>query len=215
MTAFPSSLPSDPEFAHPQGDFRVVSCVEDTAPAEEPITLDEAKNHLRVDVNDDDVLIGGLLVAARKFVEDATGRAFITRSFSCTLDAFPSRGIINLPRTRVTAVTLVQYTDENGATQLVDPAVYAVDLKTEPARIYVKFGQVWPAMIPQPSAVKVSFTAGEANAAAVDKRDVAAIKLVLGHLYENREAGVVGTIASVLPLGLRTILGQRRVPVFA
>jgi len=61
-----------------------------TPPAEEPVTLTEAKNHLRVDLSDDDSLISALIVAAREHAEAITRRAFITQTLKLSLDAFPA-----------------------------------------------------------------------------------------------------------------------------
>jgi uncharacterized phiE125 gp8 family phage protein len=60
-----------------------------TAPAGEPITLLEAKQHLRVDVDDDDALIGSLITAARQAAETLTGRQLMTARWRLVLDAFP------------------------------------------------------------------------------------------------------------------------------
>jgi uncharacterized phiE125 gp8 family phage protein len=59
-------------------------------PAAEPISLIEAKEHLRVDGNDDDMLISSLIVAAREYAESICRRVFVTQSWKLILDAFPS-----------------------------------------------------------------------------------------------------------------------------
>jgi uncharacterized phiE125 gp8 family phage protein len=48
-----------------------------TGPALEPVSLDDAKAHLRLDTDDDDVLVGAAICAARLHVEAATRRVFI------------------------------------------------------------------------------------------------------------------------------------------
>ena len=58
-----------------------------SAPAGEPITLLEAKQHLRVDVDDDDALIGSLITAARQAAETRTGRQLMTARWKLVLDA--------------------------------------------------------------------------------------------------------------------------------
>lgn len=64
-----------------------------TPPSVEPVTLTEAKAHLRVDVTDDDLLIGSLIIAARQFAETVTRRALVTQSWKMTQDQFPAPGM--------------------------------------------------------------------------------------------------------------------------
>ena len=40
------------------------------------LTLDEVKNHLRVDLNEDDGLIKNLIIAAQQYLENATGKEY-------------------------------------------------------------------------------------------------------------------------------------------
>lgn len=61
-------------------------------PAVEPLTLDEAKLHLRVDFADDDDLIASLIVAARRYLESASKQALISQQWRLMLDSFPSAG---------------------------------------------------------------------------------------------------------------------------
>jgi hypothetical protein len=61
-----------------------------TGPAEEPISLAEAKAHLRVIYDDDDDLISALIAAARHYAESICRRAFVTQTWKLVLDAFPS-----------------------------------------------------------------------------------------------------------------------------
>lgn len=55
-----------------------------TPPAGEPVSLAEAKQHLRVDGGDDDLLIGSLITAARQAAETKTGRQLITARWKPT-----------------------------------------------------------------------------------------------------------------------------------
>lgn len=61
-----------------------------TAPTEEPVSLIEAKAHLRVDIGDDDALISAMNVAARQEAEAACRRAFVTQQWKLMLDRFPA-----------------------------------------------------------------------------------------------------------------------------
>ena len=158
-----------------------------TAPATEPLTLSEAKLHLRVDVIDDDALITSLIKVARQQAEQELRRALITQTIVVYLDAFDCH--IALPP--ITAVTAISYTDLNGATQTLASDQYLVDLYAEPACVTPAYAVIWPATRCQRNAVKVRCTAGWANAAAVPEAIKQWMLLQIGHWYANREA--VGT----------------------
>jgi uncharacterized phiE125 gp8 family phage protein len=64
--------------------------VEEGPQAIEPVSLDLAKSHLRVDIDDDDTLIKVYVQAARELSEENTGKSFITKGYRYSLDAFPS-----------------------------------------------------------------------------------------------------------------------------
>lgn len=61
------------------------------APAAEPISLPEAKKHLRVDFPDDDDLILGLISSARFDAENKCNRVLVTQQWELVLDGFPRR----------------------------------------------------------------------------------------------------------------------------
>lgn len=63
-----------------------------SGPATEPVTLAEAKLHLRVDIDDDDSLIASLITAARRLCEAASKRVFVTTTFDVVEDSFPVMG---------------------------------------------------------------------------------------------------------------------------
>jgi uncharacterized phiE125 gp8 family phage protein len=63
-----------------------------TGPSVEPVSLAEAKLHLRVDITDDDTLITGLIISARQRAEVITRRALCTQTWKLVLDQFPAPG---------------------------------------------------------------------------------------------------------------------------
>lgn len=67
-------------------------------PAVEPITLSEAKAHLRVTDTVEDALISNLIKAAREEVEQATGLALITQEWRLYLDSWPPSGLVRQRR---------------------------------------------------------------------------------------------------------------------
>ena len=60
-------------------------------PSAEPLSLAEAKLHLRVgaDITEDDGLIAALIVTARQQAEHRTGRALVSQQWRYAIDAFP------------------------------------------------------------------------------------------------------------------------------
>lgn len=145
--------------------------------AVEPLGVGDAKLHLRVDSPDDDVLIGALIAAARRFAENLTQRALICQAWKLVVDSFPGPTLIGVPwgktftlpkhaivleKSAVRNVTAIRYLDMQGSWQTLPPAAYTVDYTSEPCRITPVFGQIWPIPLPQIGAVEVTFTAGYA-----------------------------------------------------
>ncbi len=140
------------------------------APAVEPVTLAEAKLHLRVDHSDEDALISSLISAARRYAETFTGRQIITATWELTLDAFP--WIIEPPHPLLQSITSIVYVDVDGVSQTLDASIYQVDITSTPGRVKPAFGEVWPGTRSQFNAVTVTYVAGygtvQATAVTVD-----------------------------------------------
>lgn len=171
-----------------------------TAPALEPITLEQAKAHLRVEVNDDDLLIGSLITAAREAAEHETQRALMPQTWDLTLTAFPA-GAIRLPKPPMASITSIQYIDADGALQTMAEADYLLSQHSEAAEISPVYGADWPTAREQPGAVTVRYVAGYPDADSVPAQIKAWMLLRIGALYENRESVVNGTISQDLGSG--------------
>lgn len=181
-------------------------------PATEPISLVEAKAHLRIDAADEDTVIMSLITVARQVAENYTNRALITQTLELTLDGFPADGgIIEVPRPRLQAVSTVTYADENGVTQTLAATEYQVDAKSEPGRIAPAFGKTWPSTRDQFNAATIRYTAGYGDATAVPEAIKASLKLLVAHLFENREPVNIGNIVNELPFAVEALLNTERV----
>lgn len=185
-----------------------LTLVQTVAPASEPVTLAEAKLHLRVEVSDDDDLITGLLKAARQYAETVTGRQLMQATWRLNLDAWPDDDEIRVPKPPLQSVSSITYVDTAGATQTVAASDYQVDANSEPGRIVPAYGEVWPAVRDQLNAIAVTYVAGGAAASSVPEGIKAAIKLLLAHWYETREAVITGTIATEVPMAVESLLLQ-------
>lgn len=170
--------------------------VQTAAPASEPITLTEAKLHLRVDTSADDALITSLIEAARQAAESFCARQFVTATWQYTLDAFPEDDTINLPRPPLQSVTTLKYVDTAGATQTLSASKYTVDTSKFVGRIVPAYGESWPSTYGHIEDVEVTYVAGYGAAAAVPEAIKAAIKLLVADMYEHREAGTEGRVES-------------------
>jgi uncharacterized phiE125 gp8 family phage protein len=181
-----------------------------TAPAELPVTLTEAKEHLRVTVTDEDALILSLMYAATEWAEAFTNRKFITQTWELVLDEFPKE--FDVPNAPLASVTHIKYLDTDDAEQTLASAQYQVDAVSDPGRIVLDPDSSWPDISDKINAVTVRFVCGYGLAAAVPFAIKAAILLIVGHLFENRELVVIGTLPpQELPLSASALLAPYRV----
>jgi len=161
-----------------------MSVVVKTAPEEEPITLDEAKIHLKVDCTDTDDYITALIIAARKHCERYQRRSYITQTLELRLDYFP-QFIVELPRPPAISVTAITYTDSAGDTQTLSSTKYTVDVNSYVARVVPAYNESWPTTRQVIDSVKVEYIAGYGDAADVPETIKQAMYLLMGVWYEN------------------------------
>ena len=160
-----------------------------TGPASEPVSLAEAKAHLRVDHDDEDALIGRLVTAARETAERLTGRAFIAQSWRLWCDRWPARipRALSIPKPPLISATSVAAYDRSGAATTLSSDAYIVDSAAAPGRIVLKDTAVLPVDLRQANAIAVTFQAGYgANASDVPAAIRAGVLSLVAHLYEAR-----------------------------
>lgn len=212
-----------------------------TPPAVEPLTLAQAKLHLRVDFTDDDTLITGLITAARQFCEGITKRAFFNQTWLRTLDFFPLYGrieatrgpserhtwpygtwywdkvTIDLPHPRTVSVTSITYLDSTGTEQTLPTTSYNLDTTSIPARITPAQGLFWPILNNYiPGSVKITFVAGSygdgVEVNTCPMTIVQAMLLLIGHWYAHREAASELNMKNI-PLAVDALLTISKVSV--
>jgi uncharacterized phiE125 gp8 family phage protein len=186
-----------------------------TKPTIEPVTLAEARAHLRVDLVDDDGLIEGLIRTVREYVEvHVLRRALLTQTWDMYLDAWPESDRVDVPLPPLQSVSWVKYTDDTGAISTLASGSYLVDTVREPGRVVLKSGYTWPATTLQVvNGVNIRFVCGWSAAADVPKPIKQAILLMVGDLYENRENTLIGQGLTIkeLPLAVQALLMPYRV----
>lgn len=178
-----------------------------TQPSVEPITLIEAKLHLKVENSADDALITSLIVAARQWCEAYTNRALITQTITLKRDDIPCQFIV--PKPKLQSVTSIKYVDLDGDQQTIASSVYDVDVSDEPGRVGLAYNQSWPDNRGDINSVEMIFIAGYGVAAAVPDVFKAAIKLLIGHWYDNR-SDVCDANLSEIPFGAKALISIYR-----
>ena len=192
-----------------------------TAPAVEPISLTEAKAHLRINHTDQDTLIELYIKAATAYVDGENGflgRALVTQTWELVIDEFPTEGEILLPLPPLQSVTSIEYDDGDGLPQTLATSEYTVDTVSEPG--WVTFGEGgWPTTFDGINAVRIRYVAGYSPSsdsppdltANVPASIKAAMLLLIGSMFANREQTIVGVIASQLPFGVEQLLRPYRI----
>lgn len=190
------------------------------APAEEPVSLAEAKLHLRLTTDDEDLLLQALLQAARERVEMHTNRALVTSTWEEMRESWPWTDRFELPRPPLQAVEWIRYRDVANVEHELGPEHYDAPAALDSGRVVLAYLHCWPTVMLRPAApITIRYEAGYGAAAEVPGPIRAAILLLVAHLYEHREAVVVGNSLAAaegaeLPLGVKWLLAPYRVRVF-
>ncbi len=172
-------------------------------PAQEPVSLAELKEHIKVDHASEDAMIAGLGVAARFAIEARFGLAIIAQSWRLSLDGAPAHAV-TLPMSPVIAVDAV------GAIRAGVTEVLAADRYDAQSglvgRVRIKAPLVTDRSI---GGVVIAFTAGWADAASTPEEIKLAVKVLAAHFYENREAAGVDRFYTS-PVSINALLAPYR-----
>lgn len=198
----------------------------DIPPALEPVGLAEAKAHLRLDTDEEDMLVSALIAGARHVVEAFTERALIEQGWRLLLDRWPgtspslrdslhrapnsTRLFVDLPRPPLLSIEHVKLFDENGMETLWGAENYFVDMSSAPGRLVRRRHVSWPLLRRDINAVEIKFRAGYGAAEDVPQPLRQAILMLVAHWYENREPVPPRTISAVLPLSVEMMLEPYR-----
>ena len=156
-------------------------------PAVEPVSLAEARAHLRVGIADDDALISSLIIAARRVAEARTGLCFISQRWQAFRDGWPPDGVIPLGQWPVRVVEELAVYGEDDQKAVIDPAHYVVDFTSRPARLLLRGSRQWPRPGRMINGIGLRVEAGYGTAAAdVPQPLREAVLLLVAHWYGQR-----------------------------
>ncbi len=182
-----------------------------TPPTTEPLSLEEAKQHLRIDGNEDDSLILSLIKQAREWCEDYQGKKYITQTLELVLDLFPSDRQIEFRNcSPIQNVDSFKYTDKDGIVREFEG--YIVDKDSFINRVVLNTSKYWPTTELMPvNGIRIQFIAGFGNASAVPESIkwamVAHMKILADGVLISLKDGEKQKIESVR----NSLLGMRRV----
>lgn len=180
-----------------------------SGPAVEPLTIGQARQHLRVDLDDpaEDALIASAIVAARTYAENFLRKRLITQTVKITKTGFGG-GTMPLPVGPVQSITSLQYKSTTDGSLLAWSASNYQLVKTvTPNRIAPAYGLTWPTPRADFDNVVATVVVGYGDTAEDIPGDiVAAVRLLTAHFYENRQNELAGNMVSKLSLGADRLL---------
>ena len=182
-----------------------------TAASTFPVSLTEAKSHLKVDTSADDTYITSIIKAATQLSEEYTNRFFIDTVIEQTCSSFAD--LQTLFKSKVSAVASVKYYDSDNSSQTLDSAIYDVQLNYEPSQIQLADGKSFPSITKRNDAVVSKYTVGYGTASDVPEIIKQAILLTIANFYQNRNSVVVGRIATELPMNVKWLLDTYKVQI--
>lgn len=173
----------------------------------EPISLDEAKTHCRIDTDTEDTLVSTLVLAARLYMEHNLGLALIRQSWSLYLDAWPEKSYVELPLSPLISIDAIRVYGQSGTYTTIDPGQFFIDTISRRPRLVREKGQSWPVPGRNANAVEIAFTAGYGDTPEDVPMPIRqAIKLMIAHWYEEREPVVFGHDADTVPLTVASLI---------
>ncbi|MGD9644423.1 MAG: hypothetical protein AB7U73_01850 [Pirellulales bacterium] len=180
------------------------------APTIQAVDLAGFKRHHGIDIPDLDLTLLEYIDAATEWCERYQCRALRQSTWAAVYDCFPADGVFYLPMPPLIAVSSITYLDAAGVSQTLDADVYTVDAISEPGRVALAYGQSWPTTLAQIAAVTITYTAGYTSATLIPAMTRQAIRLLVSHSYENKEAVAVGAPAALVPLSAIDLLEADR-----
>ena len=172
-----------------------------TAPAALPVSLADAKHHLKIDDNLQDSWVQGAIRAACETSEHETGRRWIIQTWEAIHDAFPA-GAVELGLSPAQSVVSVKYLDPAGQEQTLPTQAYVLDADHALGVGCVRLaaGYSWPVTADVANAVRVRFTVGYgADSTAVPFAAQQWMLMHIGAAHKLRESVVTGVSVAEVP----------------
>lgn len=179
-----------------------------TYPTSTIISLQEAKDHLRVTSNDEDALIQDCIKAATNHIESYTNQIFQSVTFCAYMDSVETYNCLEIWKYPITAISSIKYLNTSGVETTLDSSTYSTDLSDSPARIYLTSApstqqdklNVW----------RVYFTAGFTNRDQISPELINWVKIFTGFYFQTRQPEYVGQTVSDIAYSYERALDKYR-----
>ncbi len=192
-----------------------------------PINVGVMKMQLRLSTStgtgSESTFIGNLIDTATKRVEELTGQKLLLQTWKAYPSAWPStRNYIKMPYSpllHITSSTGVVYKNSSGSTYLMASTgdnSWREDTVSKPGRLILENDADWPGeTLYNINPIAIQFRCGYGTSAAGDATKIPweliqAVKMLVGHWYENREASMVGKAVTMIPDGFDALIANHK-----
>lgn len=186
-----------------------------SGPAVEPVSVSEAKAHLRIDGSAEDILISSLIVTSRLHIEAALGLALIDQEWRLTLDKWPEKRwsknkAVRFPLRPIRSVEEVAVRDASGTRVVLPVEDYLLDQDAVAPRLVPRDG-TWPSPGVPAGGIEILFKAGMGEAAEDVPQPIRhAVLLLVAHWYEHRDPMEIGSAGAAIPAAVSDLLKPYR-----
>lgn len=180
-----------------------------SAPTETPVSLAEAKAHLRVESNDEDGLITALVAAVTAYLDGYAGilgRAIVTQTWQQDFDILERVLRLPLPASGISSITV---RSRDGTLSTIASENYALKHDARGSLVRFKDSYSLPGDLYETAAIAVTFVAGYGAAAAVPVAIKQAMLLIVAYWHLNREANTAGN-SNNTPVSAEALLAPYR-----
>jgi len=181
-----------------------------SGPLSEPVTVAEAKAHLRLDGSAEDLLIASLILTSRLHIEAALGLALITQGWRLILDRWPGWPEVPIPLRPIQSIASVSVLAADGTPETMPASGYILDQHGLPPRL-IRTGTSWPGPGRLAAGIEIGFTAGYGAAASDVPAPIRqALLMLVAHWYEHRDPIEIGSPVIAIPSAVSELLAPYR-----
>lgn len=176
----------------------------------DPVSIDDAKAQVQITLSDEDAWFERTIPAARRQVETDTNRKLTRAVLEMTFDQFPIEPWLPVPMSPlISVISITSFDTLTNVETVFDPSNYAVDAYSQPGRVCLLTGKIWPVGVRGLMGGKIRWIAGYADGC-VPERYIHAMELLIANWHMNREAaGVMRGTPDIYPLGYESLIGDR------